>query len=71
MVYDGHMTNLSREAAAYDRWLTTEPDYSEEPDGSDPGDDGRCPCGGDHAEDAHEAEAALDEDADAYFDRED
>lgn len=54
------MTNLSREARAFDRWLTTEPEHDEN--------DGRCPCGGDHAEDAHDAEMALDEDADRYFD---
>lgn len=55
------MTNLSREARAFDRWLTTEPGF---------GSDG-CPCGGDHAAEDHEREAALDDDADAYFDSED
>ncbi len=29
----------------------------------------QCTCGGDHTEDEHDAEAALDADADAYFDR--
>lgn len=54
--------NLSREAREFDRWLTTQPEYPCDECGElDCTDD--CTCAN------CESERALDDDADAYFER--
>ena len=53
------MTMTSREARAYDAWLTDDSRFYGEPT-----EDDACECGGDHAAEDHDVVMAGQEDAD-------